>query len=1043
MTETAHAAIPATRKEIALWMLDEFVPDSGANNLSLAMRVEGGLDHGIAHEALRLLVAKFAVLRTVFRRDGDALSKEVLAAEAVHVELERARSGTEDPATWLTGFVARPFRADGTPLLRAVLLDDGAGDTFCLALHHAVSDVQSTAVLRAEFAEFCTVLAAGGSLDAAASEEVQPWQEPAPSADSERFWREQLRGFDSAGLELWCEKPDSAETTLRGDEVTHVLSPEAHAVVRRLRKELRAPESVVLLAAYAVLLAAHGAGPDLVVGSPFNTRGRDAQDAVGYHSSLLPLRLAVDRASTFRQLTASSRGTFLEALAHLDFSADEMLDVVERSGSHWRNVLFRHAFNYVPHSAGQREFSVAGRPASLVTVENGYSQFDLEFFVTSDEDSATVRAVFYTGVLDRADVELMVRRYDALLVRLGADLDAPLGSVSAWCERDHEIVGAANDTGDMPPEGTVLHEFARQVVANPAAVALRDAERDVSYGALWNAAIGVRDRLRAHGAVRGDVIALLLPRGPELAAAVFGVWLVGATYLPLDPNHPEQRIGYQLDDAGARTVLAGPATPVPGDRAVLVVEEVRGGSEVDDDVLADAVAADPAEFAYLIYTSGSTGRPKGIPILHRSLLNVIVDYAHRFGVADSARPTAWLSTFSFDTSALELMMPLITGGHTAVLPDEARTDGALLADAISAHGIRFLQATPTTWRLVADRVADLLDGCSLLCGGEPLPAGLARKLVATGARLWNVYGPTESTIWATAGEVRPDAEGRIDVGTPVGGTTVFIAGPDGERLPVGVRGELCVAGVGVGPGYHARPELTADRFGTDDVHGRFYRSGDVARWRADGRIDLHGRIDRQVKLRGNRVELGEVEAVLLAHPDVSAAAVVVAGDPGGAGVLAAFVRMPERPEAVDALWDHARAALPAAVVPHHFTVVTSFPRTGSDKIDYLALAESAAELRAGGGAGAAADEEVADDLTAHLVELWRALLERPELDRTSHFFTNGGHSLLGATLAQRIRDTTGVRLKLADIFESPTPTALAARLRHLDPAVVVPTGPAA
>ncbi|MFR9729793.1 non-ribosomal peptide synthetase [Saccharopolyspora sp. MS10] len=1033
-----HPRLPATRKETALWMLEEFVPGTGANNLSLALRVRGGLDRAVAQEALRLLVARFAVLRTVFHRSGAELSKAVVDELPVELATERLEPNA-DAGQRLTRFVALPFRPDGSPLLRAMLLSAPGGDVFCLALHHAICDVQSTEVLREAFAGYCTALARGERPAPESRAEVPPWREPDPSPDSERYWREQLSGFDPAALELRCQHAEPGAATLRGEELTRSLSPDAHAAVRRLCRQVRAPESVVLLAAYAVLLAAHGAGPDVVVGAPFNTRGKEAPDAVGYHSSLLPLRLRADPAGTFRALATAARTTFMEAVAHRDFSADELLDVVERTGSQWRNVLFRHAFNYVPHARGQREFEVAGRPAELLPVENGSSQFDLEFFVSSDAESAAVRAVFYTGVLARADVELMVHRYDELLVTLAGRLDEPIGQVPVWCERDRAIIGAANDTGAAPPEGTVLHAVARQVEAAPGALAIRDGERGVRYGGLWRAAIEVRDRLGAAGVRGGDVVALLLPRGPELAAAVFGTWLAGATYLPLDPNHPRQRIDHQLADSGARTALVAPGAEFAGDRTCVEVPAVEEDGSAPSGALAAADAADAGGFAYLIYTSGSTGLPKGIPILHRSLLNVLTDYADRFGVAGSAEPTGWMSTFSFDTSALELMMPLMSGGHAVVLPDEARTDGALLAAAIEAHGIGFLQATPTTWRLVADRLGALLAGRRLLCGGEPLPSGLARRLVAAGARLWNVYGPTESTIWATAGEVPGEPGDRVDVGSPVAATSVFIAGPRGERLPVGVRGELCVAGVGVGPGYHARPELTAERFGVDEVHGRFYRSGDVARWLPDGRIDLHGRIDRQVKLRGNRVELGEVEAVLQAHPEVAAAAVVVAGDPGGDGVLAAFLRMPHRPEAVGELWEHARAALPAAVVPHRFTALESFPRTGSDKVDYLELARRADADRAAGAAGGAEPgEEPEDGLAAHYAELWRELLGRAGLGRASNFFTSGGHSLLAAELAERIRADVGVRLKLSDVFENPTPDALAAKTRALEPAARAP-----
>nr|WP_255519165.1 non-ribosomal peptide synthetase [Kitasatospora sp. SID7827] len=1003
-------------------MLDELVPDSGANNLSLGLRVRGRLDAAAAAQATALLLERFEVLRTVFHRADAELTRSVPAAQAVH--LEEADLGEEGERAALTAFVARPFRADGSPLVRALLLHGPDHDVYCLALHHAVSDVQSTAILRAEFVTLYEAVLAGG---APAPVEVPAWHEPGPSEESRRYWAETMAGFRSSGLELWCERAEQQPvTTLRGDEVTHVLSPEALGVVRRLQRELRAPESVVLLTAYAVLLAAHGAGPDLTVGSPVNSRTREAADAVGYHSNLVTLRLTLDREASFRDLAALARRTFLEAMAHQDVSADDLLDVVQRDGSGWRNVLFKHVFNYVPYVEDQRAFTVAGADAELVVVENGFSQFDLEFFVSSSKDKATVRAAFYTGALDRSDVELMVSRYDALLVAVGAAPDAPIASLPTWSERDRAVIDAANATDRAVEPPSVLAGFARRAAAEPQAPAVRDGDSVVTYGALWSAAVDTAARLTGAGVRRGDVVALLLPRGAALAAAVFGTWLAGAAYLPLDPNHPEERLAHQLDDAGARTVIVGAGTtPPPGPRPV-AAPDCATAPEVPVDPA--AVTAGPDDLAYLIYTSGSTGRPKGIPIPHRSLVNHVVDYAERFGVAGSPRPTGWLSTYSFDTSSLELMMPLLHGGHTVVLPDEARTDGALLAAAVTAHDIGFLQATPTTWRLVVREDAELTAGRTVLSGGEPLPAELADTLLAAGADLWNVYGPTESTIWATAGRMTAPRTGRVDVGAPVANTRIFIADPYGRPLPIGLRGELCVAGIGVAEGYHRRPELTAERFGENAEYGRFHRSGDIGRWRPDGRIDLYGRTDRQVKLRGNRVELAEVEAVLAGHPDVEAAAVVVVGDPGADGSLAAFVRVPGRPEAVDELWDHAHKSLPRSVIPHRFVAVDAFPRTGSDKVDYLALTDLAAKDRAPAAAGPAAATD--DELTATITALFAELLERRDLHPGANFFASGGHSLLAVVLAQRIRDLTGVRLALTDMFENPTPAALVDRLRR-------------
>jgi hypothetical protein len=364
MSETmSRVGTPAPAKQAGLWLLEEFVPGSGVNNLSFAFRVEGALDRDCLQGALTHLLRRFQVLRMVFHKDGTVLCRSFSTPEAMAVTVE---SGTSDGPVLdvLSDFVARPFHTDGGSLLRALVLPDAEGrgdDVFCVALHHSVCDVQSTTRLLREFVAAYDILVAGGRLDPPV--EVPIWQEPAPSPQSERYWRDRMRGFDSASLALSCERAESAVTTLTGDAVVARLSPEARDAVRRLQREVRAPESVVLLAAYFMVLAAHGAGPDIVVGSPVSSRTKEAAEAVGYHTNVVTLRQMVDGSLSFKEFAGQTRRMFMEAMEHVGFSADELLEVVDRSDSAWRNLLFRHCFNYVPFDPGQTSFAVAGRPA--------------------------------------------------------------------------------------------------------------------------------------------------------------------------------------------------------------------------------------------------------------------------------------------------------------------------------------------------------------------------------------------------------------------------------------------------------------------------------------------------------------------------------------------------------------------------------------------------------------------------------------------------------------------------------------------------------
>jgi amino acid adenylation domain-containing protein len=888
----------------------------------------------------------------------------------------------------------------------------------------------------------------GEEPDASLRAVVPAASDPEPTERSLKFWRRQLRNFEEVQPRLWLGRDPGEEPDLVGDTVMRSLSAGTVDVVRRLQKDLRAPEAVVLLAAYYLLLARHGAGPDLVVGSPVNSRGPEDQAAIGYHVNVVPLRLKVDLEQGFGKLVRSARGVFLNSLSYADVPVDSLLFEVDRENSGWRNTLFQHVFNYVP-GMDSSTFDFFGSTARFLSVENGFSKFDLEFFLLPDEDGIRIRVAYHTGAFDRDEVDLLVQRYEALLCAVAEDLERPVGEVSVFSDTDRAVLAEVNGGGrtGTGPVPSVLGQIAERARTAPGDTAVADGDRRVTYAQLWTAAVRTAQQLSAAGTGAGDVVAVAAKRSAELAAAVLGVWLSGAAYLPVDPEHPERRITYQLTDSKARAVLHAPGVEVPAggaDTDTVVAPMVAIGDAPDgahlpegDVRLPEGVAA-AGDLAYLIYTSGSTGLPKGTLLTHGNLANLVEHF--RVELAPGAgEATLWLTTFTFDISALELFLPLVSGGCVVVAPDAARTDGGILAGLVRTHDVRTVQATPTTWRLVAGEAGEVLAGRNLLSGGEPLPAALARTLVATGGVVRNVYGPTETTIWSTCALLDDPHLERVSAGRPLRDTQVFVAGPDGRELPLLVPGELCIAGAGVAAGYHERPELTAERFGTHPSYGRFYRTGDTARLLADGTLEVLGRSDRQIKLRGVRIELGELESVLAGHPEVRACAVVVdrgAGDGASDAVLVAFAESAGGEAVADRLWEYAAERLPRASVPQEFVIVDALPVNASQKVDYPALARRAAERRAeaaaaresGGAAGSGAD----DALVAQMVVLWQEVLGRGDVGPGTNFFTHGGHSLLGVLLVQRIEKATGVEMRLPALFSHPTPEAAAGYVRSID-----------
>ncbi|MFY1598579.1 condensation domain-containing protein [Micromonospora sp. WMMD737] len=985
-------SIAASRKEAAMWLLERLVPDTGVNNVAVAFEVAGRIDRGLFTAALRAVLARHEVLRTVFRSDDATLTREVLSADQLDVPVVDIPAGDDGMDADLTAFAAEPFEIDGRPLLRAGIRAGADADVCCVVVHHLNFDAMSTTILLRELLAGYEALAAGGRPDDAP---LAALAERAPNERSVAYWRKNLDGLRAAEAGLWCALPPVGAPSLRARTVHHELSAPARAVVRRFQRELRASEAVVLLAAYSVLLAQHGAGSDVVIGTPVNVRDQRSMNAIGYHANLVPLRVRVDPDADFRAVVKQTRSTFLEAISHADVPLEHVSPaVLGDAPSSWRSSFFRHLFNYVPGTV-DASATLTGMPVRHVMVENGYSRFDLEFFIMPGEDATTVRAAFCVDAFDAADVGLLLQRYDALLVRLGDDLERPVAQLSRRGADDLALPASPPETATT---ASVLDAVHATVAASPDLVAVRDGTQDVSYGRLWSAALATRDLVAA---ADGSTVAVLAPRGAELAAAWLGVWLAGRRCVLLDPTQPIPDLAARLADSGAAPVLAAEGLPVPG--AVRIPAVPAAGDAVRTDAPS---GVDLDAVAYLEYDLDAPA-PLAVTVTHRALACAVARLAGQVAATGPA-VTAWLGSAATEAALTELLVALTTGGRVVVAPDQARADGHALGELVQSHGVTVVQAPPAVWRQVVEHAGDRLAGRAVLVAHEPLPRPLAAQLRATGGTPYHGY-----TTPGVAGYAALDG-GRDGTGV-LPATRVFVAEPGTDHeLGIGVRGELCVAGDTLAAGYHGRPELTAARFGEHPTHGRFHRTGDLARLLPDGRIDVVGPLSAHVRVAGQRIHLRDIESVLAAHPDVEAVAAVDAQD----GTVVAFVES-RKPDVAERLREHARAALP---LTPDLVVLNQLPVTVAGTVDRAALVALAA-------ARAAAEADPPDETTAALVGIWTEMLDRPGLHADSNFFASGGHSLLGAQLVQRVRTELSMPVQLADLFANPTPRQLAEHLQ--------------
>jgi amino acid adenylation domain-containing protein len=824
-----------------------------------------------------------------------------------------------------------------------------------------------------------------------------------------------------------------------------LLDADLAAAVRRLAQEAGATVFMTLLATYQVLLHRWSGQERFAVGTVTAGRPhRELDDVVGMFATTLPVPAAIDPAATFAEHLAAVRRSVLDAFDHQEVPFEQLVRELDVARDPSRSPIFQTTFvlqNYAMHrmaAAGASDLEFAWEPRQLPA-----TRFDLELHAVEVPDGLLATFVYATALFDAATVRRMAGQFEALLREVVAAPGAPVADLALAGSADRALLAGWNATTAPYPQEVTLHGLvARQVAATPDAVALvvpGAHRREVSYAELDARAGLVASRLRALGAGPGTRVAVCVPRSAELVVALLGVLRAGAAYVPLDPGYPAARLALMLDDAGPAVVLVAAAlrdTLPATDAAVVVVEELDGPADGPVEPVAG-----PGDPAYVIYTSGSTGRPKGVVNAHRGVVNRLhwMQRAHPIGPGDAVLQK---TPASFDVSVWEFFWPLLTGARLVLAAPDGHRDPAYLHELIRTERIttaHFVPSMLTAFLAGLDSPDPGLPLRRLLCSGEELPLATARDALRLlpSAELHNLYGPTEAAIDVTAFHCTADAldgVASVPLGRPIDNIRIHVVDGRGRPLPVGVPGELLIAGVGVALGYHDRPELTAERFVPDPDppaapaagEGRAYRTGDRARWRPDGLVEFLGRLDHQVKIRGVRIEPGEVAAALRGRPGVRDAAVVVREDTPGDQRLVGYVTGEADPDELRAAL---RGSLPEYLVPAAVVALEELPLTPSGKLDRTALPAPA--VRRAAGSAAVAPSGPAQELVARLFREVLGLAEDQPLGVDDDFFELGGHSLLATQLVARLRTAAGTSpvplrgVGVMDLFTHRTVRALA------------------
>jgi amino acid adenylation domain-containing protein len=1047
-------ALPLSFPQERLWFIDRLEPGSATYNIPAALRLTGALDERALERALGEIVRRHEALRTTFG-EVDGSPVQVIApfgGFTLPVE-DLSGLGEADREAAVehraTEEARRPFDLSAGPLFRAALLRLGEEDhVLLLSMHHIVTDGWSLGVLFRELSMLYAAYREGGESPLpelpVQYADYSVWQREQLAGEvldrQLAYWKERLAGAPEL-LELPADHPRPAVKAYRGASVPVELSPELLERLQGLGRSEGATLYMTLLSAFQVLLSKYSGSEDVVVGSPIAGRTRgEVEELIGFFVNTLVLRTDLSGDPSFRETLRRVREATLGAYEHQELPFEKLVAELqpERSLSH--SPVFQVMFEL--QDAGGGGAALPGLSVSGVEAERVSARFDLTLTLTATAQGLRGALNYSTDLFERRTAERMLSHLARVLEQVAADADVRLSRLDLLGDAERALVLEAwNDTGAEVPADRCIHElFEAQAARTPDAVALVFEDASLTYAELNARANRLAHHLRGRGVGPEVRVGVLMERSVEMVVSLLAVLKAGGAYVPLDPGLPVERLAYMLEDSGVAVLLTQerlrgilPACDVPA-----LDVDAAWDSVVRESAENPAPVVTPSNVAYVIYTSGSTGRPKGVMNQHRGVVNRLVWMQAHFGIgADDVMLQK--TPFGFDVSVWEFFWPLQQGATLVMARPDGHRDPQHLQEVIEQHGVTTLHFVPSMLQpfveaVEAGRCASLRH---VVCSGEALPPALVRRFYdrfAGPVVLTNLYGPTEAAVdvscWTCP---RDEAADVVPIGRPVWNTALYVLDAALKPVPVGVPGELYIGGVQVARGYQGRAAMTAERFIPDPFSAeggaRLYRTGDRARWRADGAVEYLGRLDFQVKVRGFRIELGEIEAALLEHEGVRECAVLAREDATGDRRLVAYVVGEAEAEA---LRDRLRRSLPEYMVPSAFVFLEALPLTANGKLDRKALPapEGSSYARRSYEAPLGQVEEA-------LAGIWGEVLGVERVGRWDQFFELGGHSLLAIKLIERMR-RAGLYADVRALFTTPVLAELALVVGRASPEMAVP-----
>ncbi len=1050
---------PLSYGQQALWFLHQLLPEEISFNVAGAVRILGSLNVAALELALQQVAARHEALRSTFHVVEGEPVQRVHASANIQLLIEDASGFSEaELHDRLAAEAHRSFDLENEAAIRTLLFTskEKSENILLLSMDHIITDFWSMTVFVRELLARYEANISGKPIElpaiSARYSDYVRWQSKlleGPQGEKLwEYWHNEFSG-ELPMLNLPTDRPRKAMQTYHGDSEHIFMDADLYKGLKSLAQENGSTLFMTLLAAFQTLLHRYSNQEEFIVGSV--TAGRshsELADLIGYFINPIALRADFSGAPTFQEVLQRVRQTTLDAFEHQNYPPALLSKRLGLQRDSSRPPLFETMF--ILQKAQEAEvqalspfalgvdgarMAMSGLIFESIALKGEPAQFDLTMMMAETENGLAAALQYNTDLFDPETIQRMLGHFHILLRDIAANPSKPISSYSLLEDSEREqILIDWNETQTDYPQDLCIHDlFQQQAKRTPNAVAVQYEGKSLTYGELDQHTDEVSKTLIKQGVKPGILVGIFMNRSLDMLIGLLSVLKAGGAYLPLDPAFPSARLAFMLTDSDAPIILAQTNTLslMPENKAQIICLDALDQLPLKK---GKKKSAKPDDLAYVIYTSGSTGKPKGVQIHHSAVVNFLCSMRESLKINAEDTLLA-VTTLSFDIAVLELLLPLTAGAQVVIASSEVAADGALLANLLTSSNATIMQATPASWRSLLEAGWKGKDDLKILCGGEALVFDLSERLLERGAQLWNLYGPTETTIWSALYQVTSDVNRGISntlpIGRPIANTRVYILDSNLQPVPVGVIGDLYIGGDGVSRGYLNRPELTAERFIPNPFGGSssIYKTGDIARYLPNGNIEFFGRSDQQVKVRGFRIETGEIEAALAEHPSVQQAVVVAWKERSSDASLVAYLVSASSEKEADAhqLREFLRAKLPEYMIPSIFVDIESMPLTPNGKVDRKALpqpSQARPDFRLPYVAPRTPLEKELAEICAQVLGLETFNV----VGVHDNFFDLGGHSLLGTRLIFKLREKyelEATQLPLRALFEQPTVANLA------------------